>query len=108
MLDRVLLTRRLTFFHEDAMARNVNFDNGSERFQYRLDAQGNLNFNANDFNGSGDRRLSIARDSGQLTVGGDGQSGALQLTSSANGNTIFIGAGEQNNAAVAILVSRIL
>jgi endosialidase-like protein len=73
------------------MARSLNFDNGNELFNIDLDAQGNLTFNANDRDGNGARRLQINDDSGQLTVGGAGQFGALQLLSDADGNVIFIG-----------------
>ncbi|MGH3825068.1 MAG: tail fiber domain-containing protein [Pseudonocardiaceae bacterium] len=77
------------------MTQSVNFQNGAELFNINLDAQGNLNFNANNTDGNGDRRLSIIDDSGQLTVGGGGQFGLLQLTSPTGGGTIFIGANQQ-------------
>ena len=73
------------------MPRSVNFDNGAERFNIDLDAQGNLNFNANDVDGNGNRRLQLNDDSGTLTVGGAGQFGALQLKSATDGNLIFVG-----------------
>ena len=73
------------------MPRSVNFDNGNERFNIDLDAQGNLNFNANGVDGNGARRLQIIDDGGQLTIGGAGQFGALQLQSDAGANVIFIG-----------------
>jgi len=85
------------------MARSVNLDNGGERFNIDLDQQGNLNFNANNTDGNGDRRMSLADDSGTLDVGGGGRFGALQLRSSTGGNTIFVGVDEPTNQARAFL-----
>jgi Chaperone of endosialidase len=91
------------------MAQSVNFENreelgqGIERFNINLDTQGNLNFNANGLDGEGDRRLSISDDTGQLTVGGGGQFGALQLNGPTGGNLIFIGIDEQADEARAFL-----
>ncbi len=82
------------------MTQSVNFQNGVELFNISLDAQGNLNFNANDIDGGGQRRLSIIDDSGTLNVGGSGQFGALQLTSPTGVNTIFIGGNQQQDAIV--------
>jgi hypothetical protein len=85
---------------EDNMASSVNFDNGAERFNINLDAQGNLNFNANNTDGNGDRRLSLLDDSGTLNVGGGGKFGALQLTNATGGGTLFIGADQNGASAV--------
>jgi hypothetical protein len=74
------------------MASSINFDNGGERFNIHLDAQGNLNFNANGTDGNGSTRVSMSDDTGTLTIGGSGTFGALQLKNSSDGNTIFIGA----------------
>jgi Chaperone of endosialidase len=73
------------------MPRSVNFDNGGEQFNIDLDTQGNLNFNANSIDGGGNRRLRIDDDSGQLTIGGGGAFGAIQLQSNTDANVIFIG-----------------
>lgn len=85
------------------MTSSVNFQNGGELFNINLDAQGNLNFNANNTDGNGDRRLSIIDDSGTLTVGGGGQFGALQLTNPTGGFTIFIGVDQQQQEARVLL-----
>lgn len=82
------------------MARSVNFDNGAERFNIDLDAQGNLNFNANGTDGNGDKRLSLLDESGTLNVGGGGKFGALQLTNGTGGGTLFIGADQNGAGAV--------
>ncbi len=74
------------------MPSSVNLDNGTQLFNIHLDSDGNLQFNANNTDGNGATRVLINDDNGQLTVGGDGEFGALQLLSSTNGNTIFIGA----------------
>jgi len=73
------------------MPRSLNFDNGVELFNIDLDPQGNLNFNANGIDGIGIRKLQIGDDSGQLTIGGTGQFGTVQLKSETDGNVIFIG-----------------
>lgn len=86
------------------MTQSVNFQNGAELFNISLDAQGNLNFNANNSNGGGDRRLSIADDRGTLTVGGGGQSGALQLTGPTGLGTIAMGINPQQVTEVGLLV----
>lgn len=76
------------------MVQTVDFDNGAERFNIDLDGDGNLNFNANANGGgtAGRRALVINDESGELTVGGDGQFGTLQLKDPDDRNTIFIGA----------------
>jgi hypothetical protein len=51
------------------MTQSINFENGDETFNIDLDADGNLNFNANDVDGAGDRRLVINDDSGEITIG---------------------------------------
>jgi hypothetical protein len=51
------------------MTQSINFENGDETFNIDLDADGNLNFNANDVDGGGDRRLVINDDSGEITIG---------------------------------------
>jgi hypothetical protein len=73
------------------MPRSVNFENAGQLFNIDLDPQGRLTFNANDVDGGGFRRLQIDDDSGQLTIGGGGEFGAIQLLSNVNTNLIFIG-----------------
>lgn len=85
------------------MTQSVNFENGGELFNISLDAQGNLNFNANDIDSRGARRLSITDETGTLTVGGGGQAGALQLTSNTGLNTIAIGHDLQQQTAVVLV-----
>jgi hypothetical protein len=75
------------------MTQSIDFQNGGNLFNIDLDVSGDLNFNANGVGGGGQRRLSIADANGQLTIGGAGQFGALQLLSNNDQNTIFIGAG---------------
>jgi Chaperone of endosialidase len=78
------------------MASFVNFDQGAlnEGFNIFLDTSGDLNFKANGQNGEGSTRLAISDNSGQVTIGGSGAFGALQLKDPSDGNTIFIGASE--------------
>ena len=85
------------------MASVVNFDQlpTGQVFNINLDLFGNLNFNANGQNGGGSTRLAISDDSGQVTIGGSGVFGELQLKGPSDGNTIFIGAsGNEANAAL--------
>jgi hypothetical protein len=75
------------------MVQSVNFDNNTnptnpQAFNIDLDAEGNLNFNANGINGNGDRRLRIDDDSGRLTIGGAGTNGIVRLENAAGGTTI--------------------
>lgn len=58
---------------------SVNFNNGTQLFNIDLDSEGNLNFNANDIDGRGSTRLSISDNNAQLTIGGSGEFGDLQL-----------------------------
>ena len=82
------------------MAASVNFDNATgELFNITLDAQGNLNFNANDRDGNGNRRMSVPDDSGTLVVGGGGRLGGLQLQDGNGGNTIFVGVDDPADEA---------
>ena len=81
------------------MAPSVNLDNGAELFNINLDAQGNLNFNANDRDGNGSRRMSVPDDSGTLVVGGGGRFGGLQLQDGNGGNTIFVGVDDPTDEA---------
>jgi hypothetical protein len=75
------------------MVQRVNFDNNTnpndtQFFNIDLDAQGNLNFNANGVEGNGDRRLRIDDDSGALTIGGAGTNGIVRLGNAAGRITI--------------------
>ena len=77
------------------MASVVNFSTvpaGNQGFNIQLDLDGNLNFRANETDGGGPIRLAISDDSGQITIGGSGEFGALQLKGPSGSNTIFIGA----------------
>jgi hypothetical protein len=85
------------------MSRTTNFENGSEHFNIHLNHDGELEIKANDTNGDGDRRMLIDDDSGQVTVGGGGEYGAIQLVNPTGGNTIFIGVNEPTNEARAFL-----
>ena len=78
------------------MASFVNFDQVAlnQGFNIFLDTSGDLNFKANGHSGDGSTRLAISDNSGQVTIGGSGVFGALQLKNPSNGNTIFIGASE--------------
>lgn len=84
------------------MAQSVNFENGDERFNIDLDADGNLNFNASGINGNGRQRMIIPDATGNIRVGGGGQFGALQLTNPDGDGVTFIGGGGQDEA-VALL-----
>jgi Chaperone of endosialidase len=86
------------------MTQSVNFQNGAELFNISIDAQGNLNFNANDIDSRGARRLSITDERGTLTVGGGGQSGALQLLGPTGIGTIAMGVNPQQVTEVGLLV----
>jgi endosialidase-like protein len=68
------------------MAKDQNFENGNEKFNIYLAADGNLYFKANDKDGDGDTRMIIADDSSQVTIVGQ-----LQLQSSTGANTSFFG-----------------
>jgi hypothetical protein len=90
------------------MTNIVNIENtdvpfNAQQFNMHVDVLGNLNFNANGLDGAGDRRLSINDDNGQVTVGGGGQFGALQLNNPASGNTIFVGVDAPTSEARAFL-----
>ena len=78
------------------MASVVNFDlaipGGFQGFNIQLDSDGNLNFRANEQDGGGPIRLAISDNSGEVTIGGSGEFGALQLKGPSGSNTIFIGA----------------
>jgi hypothetical protein len=83
------------------MTQSINFDNPPDTFNIDCDAAGNLNFNANGFDGGGVRRLRIADNSGEVTIGGSGDFGVLQLLNGDDNTTISISAG--GTAAKAIL-----
>jgi hypothetical protein len=83
------------------MAKDQNFDNGTQEFNIRLEDNGELHFKANGKNGGGSTRMIIADDSGQVTIGGSGQFGQLQLTSSTGANTLFLGGtGSETTALI--------
>jgi hypothetical protein len=82
------------------MPSSLNLDNGVERFNIHLDAQGNLQLNANGVNGAGSTRLQVFDENGQIRIGGSGQFGTLQFVSPSDDNTIFIGAGGSEATAI--------
>jgi hypothetical protein len=73
------------------MAKDQNFDNDGQEFNIHLEESGELTFKANGKDGSGNTRMVIADDSGQVTIGGSGQFGQLQLKGPTEANVAFIG-----------------
>jgi Chaperone of endosialidase len=73
------------------MAKDQNFENNGQEFNIHLEDNGDLSFNANDKNGSGNTRMVIADNSGEVAIGGSGAFGQLQLKDPADANTIFLG-----------------
>lgn len=73
----------------------------NEQFNIHLNPNGELEFNANNNDGQGPTRMVISDSSGQITIGGSGQNGALQFKSASDGNTILFGV-EDNERAIAL------
>lgn len=61
------------------MANSINFDNGIERFNIHLDASGNLLFNANDVNGTGNTRMVIDDERTSIGIGTPNPEATLQV-----------------------------
>jgi len=85
------------------MPSSINLDNGGEFFNIFLDADGNLNFKANDLDGRGNTRVSINDESGTVFIGGSGRFGAIQLLDPNGAFVTFLGP----NAAVNVTKSRL-
>lgn len=73
------------------MTDHQNFKNSGEEFNIHLEGNGDLTFRANDLDGAGDTRMVINHDTAQVTIGGHGKSGQVQLTSDGGVDTIFLG-----------------
>ena len=73
------------------MTDHQNFKNGDNHFNIFLNDNGDLEFNANGDSGGGDTRMVISNVASQVTIGGSGQSGQVQLRSATGENTLFLG-----------------
>jgi hypothetical protein len=73
------------------MTDHQNFKNGDNQFNIFLNGNGDLEFNANGNSGDGDTRVVISNVASQVTIGGSGQFGQVQLRSAAGENTLFLG-----------------
>jgi len=77
------------------MAKDQNFGNFGYEWNIHLEgSSGDLTFKANGKNGDGDTRMAIDRTSGEVRIGGYGESGQLQLKDPEGANTIFLGGTE--------------
>ncbi|MGB3536363.1 MAG: tail fiber domain-containing protein [Microcoleaceae cyanobacterium] len=95
------------------MTSSLNLDNGGERFNICLEANGNLNFKANDGNCGGNTRVTINDDSGNVGIGttnpqsllqiGDGLAGGNRpwmtrgIQVAWNTDNVFLGLKDQGN-----------
>jgi Chaperone of endosialidase len=75
------------------MTDHQNFKNGVQNFNIFLNDNGDLEFNANGESPDGNTRMTISDLDGQVTIGGSGQFGQIQLRSSTGENTLFLGGG---------------
>ena len=83
------------------MTDHQNFKNGDNRFNIFLNDNGDLEFNANGDSGGGDTRVVISNVASQVTIGGSGQSGQVQLRDAFGRNTMFLGGdGFEMNAII--------
>ena len=73
------------------MTDHQNFKNGDNHFNIFLNENGDLEFNANGHSGGGDSRMTISNVASQVTIGGSGRFGQVQLKSSTGENTLFLG-----------------
>ena len=73
------------------MTDHQNFKNGDNHFNIFLNDNGDLEFNANGDSGDGDSRMVISNVASQVTIGGSGQFGQVQLGSATGENTLFLG-----------------
>ena len=73
------------------MTDHQNFKNGDNHFNIFLNDNGDLEFNANGDSGGGDTRMVISNVARQVTIGGSGQFGQVQLRSATGENTLFLG-----------------
>ena len=73
------------------MTDHQNFKNGDNHFNIFLNDNGDLEFNANGDSGGGDTRMVISNVASQVTIGGSGQTGQVQLRSATGQNTLFLG-----------------
>jgi len=73
------------------MTDHQNFKNGDNHFNIFLNDNGDLEFNANGDSGGGDTRMVISNVASQVTIGGSGQFGQVQLRSATGENTLFLG-----------------
>jgi hypothetical protein len=81
------------------MTDHQNFKNGNNHFNIFLNDNGDLEFNANGESGDGDTRMTISDLDGQVTIGGSGRTGQVQLKFSNGENTMFLGGeGFETNA----------
>jgi hypothetical protein len=64
------------------MTDHQNFKNGDNHFNIFLNENGDLEFNANGDSGGGDTRMTISNVASQVTIGGSGRFGQVQLKSS--------------------------
>jgi len=81
------------------MTDHQNFKNGNNHFNIFLNDHGDLEFNANGESGDGDTRMTISDLDGQVTIGGSGRTGQVQLKFSNGENTMFLGGeGFETNA----------
>lgn len=89
------------------MPSTINFDNANQRFNIHLDAQGNLEFNANNVAGAGQTIMQVSdRNDGRVSMfgplflGGFGGNGSLQIKDSDGSNALFMGLGAGSVNAV--------
>jgi hypothetical protein len=79
-----------------------NLKNKDAKFNIHLNQFNDLEFRAHDFDGRGDILMKLSDVANQLSIGGSGRSGAVQLRNPTGENTIFIGSNDDDEAAATI------